>query len=210
MRIALVLALAACESRHDAPVVGNPPAECEPPSDPTEDFTGPVLTTIAHVPVIALDPDCAAATTIVETTDSLAWRHGPNETVSSSMSATVRTSQVRVDDTCRVTITVTYRGGFTGQLGTLQACDRVLTGETWASFADVAVALEGLSIDDTAVAPGPVEWAEAPGSGPCTLIADGPLALAIIAQLGLPIADWQRLHGSAGVALGMRLAIDVW
>lgn len=197
-------------------MVGEPAVECEVPaaggSDDVVPMTALLATLLVRVPVG--DADCSAPTTRVEqTTEFLTWTDGGVEH-DELVAAEQRSTWTRAGDTCRVRIAMTYRGGPAGRVGTVRPCDARLLSASWASFAEVAIAVDTIAIDGIpAAAAWPAMWTDgadpAVACAPAVTIERPSLGLEVGVELAVGIEDWRRLHSTAPPVLAIRAAITV-
>jgi hypothetical protein len=213
----VLVVMAGCsDPGREAPLVGEPPIECEPlPATGSDDVVPagvPLAILVVRLP--ARDPDCSSPAVIVEQSAALlTWYDAGAER--DEVVATVQTSSwSRAGDSCRIQIGLAYRGGPSGHAGTIQPCDARMLSAQWASFADIPVDVTTIAIDGLASAAAwPAPWAEATADGadctPAAPIEREALGLELDVELSIALADWRRLHSTAPPVLAIRAAITV-
>jgi hypothetical protein len=208
--------VAACTSPTDQPpIVGTRPIECDPPPGPGsgELDVRPGAATSIRLPLVLFDPDCKPTPAFtLQTTQQLAWRDRATDHLE-SVTATQRTAWTRVGNDCRVDLAIDVAGGPVGRTGMIQPCTAVILSDDWASFAaiPVPVTVTSLSIDGAAtMLDGVLAWRQEPAPGGCTQpkIERQPLAVAIAAQLTIPLDGWRRLHATKPtIAIGATIEV---
>jgi hypothetical protein len=216
MRLLFLVALASCaDGGRAAPLEGERPVECDPPtatgSDDVTEGDDPPLATLSAL-LILVDPDCTSPVALTSSgTAHLQWRDGPVDHLE-ILPVEQRESWQRAGSTCRIAIELTYGAGPLGRAARLRACSTRISNISPASFADIPVTLDTLTIDDVPRALAwPAPWTDAT-SGTCR---DTPpvdvaaLRLSFRLDFSLPLSDWRRLHGTLStLAVDLSIVLD--
>lgn len=212
-----MIVVAGCSSGAlDVDVVGEPPAECEAVPVGGNDDVGmgseALTTVIARLPVG--DADCTAPTTIVEQTTAFVMWTEAGAVRDELVPAEQRSTWTRSGDVCRVRVAITYRGGPAGRAGRVRPCDARMLSAAWASFADLPIAIDSVTIDgEPAAAAWTAAWADgtdaSPACAPAATIDRDALGLEVATEIHIAIADWRRLQSTAPPMVAIRAAITV-
>src|SRR6185503_5688268 len=142
---------------------------------------------------------------------ALTWRDGSTRR-DEVVPVEQRSSWQRAGTSCRISITLRYLDGPLGRAAQVDVCDAHTVSATPASFADIPITLDTISIDASSLPLAwPVPWSDTT-TPTCRNLAplDNPsLGLAVTLELSMPLADWRRLHSGTPLIVTVDASITL-